>query len=60
MTLAAGPVAAKPAEPSGPTVIVDPETLDAARTLLTLKQWPNTTQYQWTHDDRQTTGNAVQ
>ena len=44
----------------GPRVIVDPETLDAARTLLTLKNRPNTTQYQWTHDDRQITGNAVQ
>jgi len=40
-------------------VIIDPETLDAARTLLTLKRDPQTMQYKWKNDHRKAAGNAL-
>lgn len=45
---------------AGPKIIVDPETFEAAKILLTLTRDPNSQQYKWKNDHRKATGNAVQ
>lgn len=43
-----------------PKIIVDPETLEVAKILLTLTRDPNSQQYKWKNDHRKATGNALQ